>query len=115
MHQEARVAALGAAGGVPGSLGVVEGDGQIPYTPEAAAIKKENPEHWIDHDPELARFPPKAPASMETSTVWANSPCRTCRNEASERCLDPTSSGFCQRVDVTKPHGSKENKYVAIR
>src|SRR5688572_3307434 len=33
----APVLALGAAGGVPGSLGVVEGDGQIPYTPEAAA------------------------------------------------------------------------------
>ena len=30
----APVLALGAAGGVPGSLGVVQGDGQIPYTPE---------------------------------------------------------------------------------
>ena len=38
----APVLALGAAGGVPGSTGVVQGDGQIPYTPEAAAIKKEN-------------------------------------------------------------------------
>ena len=36
----APVLALGAAAGVPGSLGVVQGDGQIPYTPEAAAIKK---------------------------------------------------------------------------
>src|SRR5262245_34622383 len=44
----APVLALGAAGGVPGSLGVVEGDGLIPYTPEAAAIKKENAENWID-------------------------------------------------------------------
>src|SRR5437870_4917496 len=44
----APVLALGAAGGVPGSVGVVEGDGQIPYTPEAAAIKEENAEHWID-------------------------------------------------------------------
>src|SRR5213596_192575 len=49
----APVLALGAAGGVPGSLGVVQGDGEIPYTPEAAAIKKENAEHWIDRDPEL--------------------------------------------------------------
>src|SRR5215813_5489923 len=36
----APVAALGAAAGVPGSLGVVDGDGEIPYKPEAAAIKK---------------------------------------------------------------------------
>jgi hypothetical protein len=38
----APVLALGAAGGVPASLGVVEGDGEIPYTGEAAALKKEN-------------------------------------------------------------------------
>src|SRR5688572_31320465 len=35
----APVVALGAAAGVPGSIGVVSGDGQIPYRPEAAAIK----------------------------------------------------------------------------
>ena len=45
--------ALGAAGGVPASLGVVEGDGRIPYTPEARAIKDENAANWIDRDPEL--------------------------------------------------------------
>ena len=44
----APVLALGAAGGVPASLGVVEGDGRIPYKPEAAAVKKENGELWID-------------------------------------------------------------------
>src|SRR5712691_10169362 len=49
----APVLALGAAGGVPGSVGVVQGDGQIPYTPEAAKIKQENAEHWVDRDPEL--------------------------------------------------------------
>ena len=38
----APVLALGAAGGVPGSVGVVEGDGTIPYKPEAAKIKAEN-------------------------------------------------------------------------
>jgi hypothetical protein len=36
----APVLALGAAGGVPASLGVVEGDGRIPYT-EAAAAKQQ--------------------------------------------------------------------------
>jgi len=40
----APVLALGAAGAVPGSLGVVQGDGQIPYKPEALLIKKENAE-----------------------------------------------------------------------
>src|SRR5262245_10647150 len=44
----APVLALGAAAGVPGSIGVVEGDGQIPYKPEAAALKKENGDNWID-------------------------------------------------------------------
>ena len=60
----APVLALGAAGGVPGSLGVVEGDGQIPYAPEAAAIKAENAEHWIDRDPELKCYLPGIPRAM---------------------------------------------------
>src|SRR5579863_4949792 len=49
----APVLALGAAGAVPGSLGVVQGDGQIPYRPEALAQKRDNAQHWIDRDPEL--------------------------------------------------------------
>ena len=60
----APVLALGAAGGVPGSIGVVEGDGQIPYTSEAAAMKKENGEHWIDRDPELKCYLPGIPRAM---------------------------------------------------
>jgi len=60
----APVVALGAAGGVPGSLGVVEGDGHIPYTPEALAIKKENADHWIDRDPELKCYLPGIPRAM---------------------------------------------------
>jgi len=60
----APVAALGAAAGVPGSLGVVEGDGQIPYKPEAAPIKKENSENWIDRDPELKCYLPGIPRAM---------------------------------------------------
>jgi hypothetical protein len=60
----APVLALGAAAGVPGSLGVVEGDGRIPYTPEAAAIKKANGEHWIDRDPELKCYLPGIPRAM---------------------------------------------------
>jgi hypothetical protein len=60
----APVLALGAAGGVPASLGIVEGDGQIPYKPDAAAIKKENAEHWIDRDPELKCYLPGIPRAM---------------------------------------------------
>jgi len=43
----APVLALGAAGAIPGSLGVVQGDGQIPYRPEALPIKKANAEHVL--------------------------------------------------------------------
>ena len=60
----APVLALGAAAGVPGSIGVVQGDGQIPYTTAAAAIKKENGEHWIDRDPELKCYLPGIPRAM---------------------------------------------------
>ena len=52
---------FGAAGGVPGSLGVVGGDGRIPYTPEAAAQKQENAERWLDRDPEIDCFLPGIP------------------------------------------------------
>jgi hypothetical protein len=60
----APVLALGAAGGVPGSLGVVQGDGTIPYAPDAAAIKKANGENWIDRDPELKCYLPGIPRAM---------------------------------------------------
>ena len=60
----APVLALGAAGAVPGSLGVVQGDGEIPYKPEALQNKKENAEHWIDRDPELKCYLPGIPRAM---------------------------------------------------
>ena len=60
----APVLALGAAAGVPGSAGVVQGDGQIPYTVEAAKIKQENAERWIDRDPELKCYLPGIPRAM---------------------------------------------------
>jgi hypothetical protein len=55
---------FGAAGGVPGSLGVVEVDGQIPYTPEALARKKDNAAHWLDRDTELKCQLPGVPRAM---------------------------------------------------
>jgi len=57
----APVLSLGAAGGVPASVGVVDGDGQIPYKAEAAAIRKANADHWIDRDPELKCYLPGTP------------------------------------------------------
>jgi hypothetical protein len=60
----APVLALGAAGGVPASTGVVEGDGQIPYTAAAAATRQQNAEHWIDRDPELKCYVPGTPRAM---------------------------------------------------
>jgi hypothetical protein len=60
----APVVALGAAGGVPASLGVVQGDGVIPYKPEALARKQENADHWIDRDPELKCYLPGLPRAM---------------------------------------------------
>ena len=60
----APVLALGAAAGVQGSLGVVQDDGQIPYTPEATMKRQENAEHWIDRDPELKCYLPGVPRAM---------------------------------------------------
>jgi hypothetical protein len=60
----APVLALGSIGWVPGGLGVVEGDGEIPYKPWAAERKKENLEHWLDRDPEIKCFQPGVPRGM---------------------------------------------------
>ena len=60
----APVLALGAAAGVPGSLGVVQGDGRIPYRPEALQVKQENAANWIDRDPELKCYLPGIPRAM---------------------------------------------------
>ena len=59
----APVVALGAAGLVPASAGVVEGN-EIPYKPEAAATKRENGEHWLDRDPEVRCYMPGIPRAM---------------------------------------------------
>ena len=60
----APVLALGAAGGVPASVGVVGGDGRIPYKPEALKVKQENGENWVDRDPELKCYLPGIPRAM---------------------------------------------------
>ena len=52
---------MGAVGAVPGSLGVIVGDGKIPYTAEARALKEENMAEWIDRDPEVKCYMPGVP------------------------------------------------------
>jgi hypothetical protein len=59
----APVLALGSVGGVPAGPGVVEGN-EIPYTPEAAARKRDNAEHWLDRDPEVRCYMPGIPRAM---------------------------------------------------
>ncbi len=59
----APVLALGSFGGVPASIGVVEGN-VIPYTTAAAAKKKENADHWLDRDPEIRCYMPGIPRAM---------------------------------------------------
>jgi hypothetical protein len=54
------VLAFGAAGAIPGGLGVVEGD-QIPYKPAALAKKKANAEKWLTLDPEIKCYMPGVP------------------------------------------------------
>ena len=55
--------ALGAIGGVPGGLGVVEGN-ELPYLPAAAQKKKENLENVLTRDPETKCFLPGVPRGI---------------------------------------------------
>ena len=56
----AAVLALGAVGAVPPGVGWVEG-GEIPYKPEALAIRKQNQEDWLNRDPEIRCYLPGVP------------------------------------------------------
>jgi hypothetical protein len=59
----APVLALGSVGLVPAGPGVVDGN-EIPYKPEAAAMKRDNAEHWLDRDPEVRCYMPGIPRAM---------------------------------------------------
>ena len=54
------VVAFGAAGAVPGGVGIVEGD-EIPYLPEARQKKDENQANWLTRDPEIKCYLPGVP------------------------------------------------------
>lgn len=58
---DARVVALGAVGAVPAGIGIVQGDGKIPYTPEALKLRDENKADWINRDPEIKCYLPGVP------------------------------------------------------
>jgi hypothetical protein len=51
---------MGAEGGIPAGLGVVEG-GPLPYKPEALAQRKANEANWLALDPEVKCFLPGLP------------------------------------------------------
>jgi hypothetical protein len=51
---------MGALGGIPAGLGVVE-DGPLPYRPEALAKKRENEANWLALDPVVKCFLPGLP------------------------------------------------------
>ena len=57
----------GAVLSVPGSMGVIEGGGRIPYTDEARALKEQNAARWIDRDPEVKCYMPGVPRAAR----WA--------------------------------------------
>jgi hypothetical protein len=57
----AAVLALGAVGSVPPGLGVIDGDGTIPYKPEALKQKKENQDKYVERDPEVKCYLPGVP------------------------------------------------------
>lgn len=58
--KEGPLVVMGAEGGIPAGIGVVEG-GPLPYKPEALKQKKENEENWLARDPEIKCFLPGLP------------------------------------------------------
>jgi hypothetical protein len=108
----APVLALGAAGAVPGSLGVVQGDGQVPYKPEALATKKENQEHWINRDPSSSAIcrafrarctcPTRSRSrrAPTRSTSLSNSPTPRARSTWTRSKGRRTTPGWATRSDV---------------
>jgi len=57
----AEVVALGAIGAVPAGIGIVQGDGKIPYTADALKTRDENRAKAIENDPEVKCYLPGIP------------------------------------------------------
>lgn len=58
---DAGVVALGAIGAVPAGVGIVQGDGKIPYTADALALRDENRAKAVELDPEVKCYLPGIP------------------------------------------------------
>lgn len=58
---DASVVALGAIGAVPAGVGIVQGDGKIPYTAEALATRDANRAKAVELDPEVKCYLPGVP------------------------------------------------------
>jgi hypothetical protein len=58
---DASVVALGAIGAVPAGIGIVQGDGKIPYTADALALRDENRAKAVELDPEVKCYLPGIP------------------------------------------------------
>ncbi len=58
---DAAVVGMGAIGAVPAGVGIVEGDGKIPYKPEALAQRDEYRAKAIEQDPEVKCYLPGVP------------------------------------------------------
>ena len=57
----AGVVALGAIGAVPAGVGIVQGDGKIPYTADALKLRDENRAAAVENDPEVKCYLPGIP------------------------------------------------------
>ncbi len=57
----ANVVGMGAIGAVPAGVGIVQGDGKIPYTADALAIRDENRKAAVENDPEAKCYLPGVP------------------------------------------------------
>jgi hypothetical protein len=57
----AEVVALGAIGAVPAGIGIVQGDGKIPYNADTLAIRDENRAKAVENDPEVKCYLPGIP------------------------------------------------------
>jgi hypothetical protein len=58
---DAGVVALGAIGAVPAGVGIVQGDGKIPYTADALAARDANRAKAVEMDPEVKCYLPGVP------------------------------------------------------
>ncbi|MEZ5938224.1 MAG: hypothetical protein R3C52_08385 [Hyphomonadaceae bacterium] len=57
----AEIVALGAVGAVPAGVGIVQGDGKIPYTEDGAELRNILKENYLQYDPEVKCYLPGIP------------------------------------------------------